>query len=75
MRLSRELEISLTLAIKEAKKRRHEFLCLEHVLYALLFDEAVADFDAAEVARLRGQPDTAAAQVATAEAIDAAGGS
>ena len=43
MRLSRELEISLTLAIKEAKKRRHEFLCLEHVLYALLFDETVAE--------------------------------
>lgn len=43
MRLSRELEISLTLAIKEAKRRRHEYLCLEHVLYALLFDEDVAD--------------------------------
>lgn len=43
MRISRELEISLTLAIKEAKRRRHEFLCLEHVLYALLFDETVAD--------------------------------
>jgi ATP-dependent Clp protease ATP-binding subunit ClpA len=43
MRISRELEITLTLAINEARRRRHEFLCLEHVLYALLFDETVAD--------------------------------
>ena len=43
MRISRELEITLTLAIKEARRRRHEFLCLEHVLYALLFDETVAN--------------------------------
>ena len=43
MRISRELEISLTLAVNEAKRRRHEFLCLEHVLHALTFDETVAD--------------------------------
>jgi len=42
MRISRELEATLTLAVNEAKKRRHEFLCLEHVLYALTFDEDVA---------------------------------
>lgn len=42
MRISRELEVTLTLAVNEAKKRRHEFLCLEHVLYALTFDEDVA---------------------------------
>ncbi|HXG20228.1 MAG TPA: ATP-dependent Clp protease ATP-binding subunit ClpA [Methylomirabilota bacterium] len=42
MRISRELEVTLTLAVNEARKRRHEFLCLEHVLYALTFDEDVA---------------------------------
>ncbi len=41
MRISRELEQTLTLAVNEAKRRRHEFLCLEHVLYALTFDEDV----------------------------------
>ena len=38
MRISRELEVSLTLAVNEARRRRHEFLCVEHVLYALLHD-------------------------------------
>ncbi len=42
MRISRELEATLNLAIEEARRHRHEFLCLEHVLYALLFDESVA---------------------------------
>src|SRR5262245_61543596 len=42
LRISRELEVTFSLAIKEAKRRRHEFLCLEHVLYALTFDETVA---------------------------------
>ena len=41
MRISRELELTLTLAVNEAKKHRHEFLCLEHTLYALTFDEDV----------------------------------
>ncbi len=43
MRISRELEVTITLAITEARRRRHEFLTLEHVLYALLQDETVAD--------------------------------
>jgi ATP-dependent Clp protease ATP-binding subunit ClpA len=43
MRLSRALEASLSLAVREARKRRHEFLTLEHVLWALLHDEAVAE--------------------------------
>ena len=42
LRLSRELEATFSLAIKEAKRRRHEYLCLEHILYALTFDETVA---------------------------------
>ena len=43
MRISRELEVSLTLAVNEARRRRHEFLCVEHVLYALLHDDDVAE--------------------------------
>ena len=43
MRLSRALETTLALAVREARRRRHEFLCLEHVLWALLHDHAVAD--------------------------------
>src|SRR5262249_59557459 len=43
MHLSRPLEMSLALALREARARRHEFLTVEHVLYALLHDEAVAE--------------------------------
>ncbi|MFQ5667391.1 MAG: ATP-dependent Clp protease ATP-binding subunit ClpA [Candidatus Binatia bacterium] len=43
MRISRELEMSLALAMTEARRRRHEFLCIEHLLYALLHDADVAE--------------------------------
>ena len=43
MRISHDLEISLTLAMNEARRRRHEFLCIEHLLYALLHDTDVAE--------------------------------
>ena len=43
MRLSRGLEATLALALREARQRRHEYLCIEHVLYALLHDDAVAE--------------------------------
>ncbi len=36
--INRDLEITLSAAIKEAKLRRHEFFTLEHVLYAMLHD-------------------------------------
>ena len=39
MRISPEVEIALTLAQNEAARRRHEYFTLEHLLYALLFDE------------------------------------
>ena len=38
MTLSRELNIALQLAVDLARERQHEFLTLEHVLYALLTD-------------------------------------
>jgi ATP-dependent Clp protease ATP-binding subunit ClpA len=43
MRISRELEITFALAVNEARRRRHEFLCIEHLLYALLQDTDVAE--------------------------------
>ena len=37
--ISKELESTLNMALKEAKLRRHEYVCLEHLLYALLQDK------------------------------------
>jgi len=37
--ISKELEGTLNVALKEAKRRRHEYVCLEHLLYALLQDK------------------------------------
>ncbi|MEO5356701.1 MAG: ATP-dependent Clp protease ATP-binding subunit ClpA [Nitrospirae bacterium YQR-1] len=36
--LNKELEISLEATIQEAKGRRHEYITVEHILYALLHD-------------------------------------
>ncbi|MFN8542955.1 MAG: ATP-dependent Clp protease ATP-binding subunit ClpA [Candidatus Binatia bacterium] len=43
MRLSRSLETALALAVREARRRRHEYLLVEHVLFALLDDDAVQE--------------------------------
>jgi ATP-dependent Clp protease ATP-binding subunit ClpA len=40
MRVAPEVEIAFTLAQREAARRRHEFISVEHLLYALLFDDA-----------------------------------
>ncbi|MDY6862777.1 MAG: ATP-dependent Clp protease ATP-binding subunit ClpA [Thermodesulfobacteriota bacterium] len=37
--ISKELEITLKSAVQEARSRKHEFLCLEHVLFAILNDK------------------------------------
>src|SRR5579859_3180013 len=42
MRISPEVEIALTLAANEAARRRHEYVTVEHLLYALLFDDSTA---------------------------------
>ncbi|MGH7814091.1 MAG: ATP-dependent Clp protease ATP-binding subunit ClpA [Candidatus Binataceae bacterium] len=36
--ISRELQVTLHLAMTEAQSRRHEFVCVEHLLYAMLHD-------------------------------------
>jgi len=38
--LTRELEETLNLAVEEAVKHKHEFVTLEHLLFALLEDSA-----------------------------------
>ncbi len=41
--LTRELEESLSFAVDQAVKHRHEYVTLEHLLYALLQDSAARD--------------------------------
>lgn len=41
--LSRDLELSLNLAFKEARSRRHEFMTVEHLLLALLDNQSALD--------------------------------
>jgi len=42
MTLTKELEATIQAAIDEARKRRHEFLTLEHVLYAMTREKSSA---------------------------------
>jgi ATP-dependent Clp protease ATP-binding subunit ClpA len=56
MRISPEVEIALSLAANEAARRRHEYITIEHLLYALLFDEAtslIVKHAGGDVARLK----------------------
>ncbi len=36
---SQEVQITFTLAVREAQRRHHEYLTTEHVLFAILFDD------------------------------------
>ena len=42
MTISKELQATLELAIAEARRRRHEYLTLEHLLVALCADPVAA---------------------------------
>ncbi len=42
MRISPEVEIALSVAANDAARRRHEYVTIEHLLYALLLDDATA---------------------------------
>ena len=55
-RINRELQLTLQSAMREAVQRRHAFLTVEHLLYALLHDERGAEVlrhSGADVRRLR----------------------
>lgn len=41
--ITRELEITFNLALSEAKKRRHDTVCIEHLLYAMLHDAKASE--------------------------------
>jgi ATP-dependent Clp protease ATP-binding subunit ClpA len=41
--ISKELSATLGYAVKEAKKRRHEYVCIEHILFAILKDPVGVD--------------------------------
>ena len=42
MKVSPEVEIACNLALREAERRRHDVMTVEHLLYALLHDDATA---------------------------------
>ena len=42
MKVSAEVEIACSLAQSEAARRRHDLITVEHLLYALLHDDATA---------------------------------
>jgi ATP-dependent Clp protease ATP-binding subunit ClpA len=42
MRISPEVEIALNVAANDAARRRHEYVTIEHLLYALLLDDETA---------------------------------
>lgn len=54
--LSKDLEVTLNLAFKSARSKRHEFMTVEHLLLALLDNESAANVlraCAADLSRLR----------------------
>ena len=56
--LSKELESALTSAVNEVKRRNHEFLTLEHLLYAISIEdqgEEILEACGAEMEKLRDQ--------------------
>lgn len=52
MRTSPEVDIAINLATREAVARRHEYVTVEHLLYALTFDEEIARI----IRKAGGQP-------------------
>ena len=72
MKISQDLQISLTVAMTEADRLRHEYAGLEHLLYALALDEgtaAVLRHSGADVELLKKRLETYLAE--ELESIDA----
>jgi ATP-dependent Clp protease ATP-binding subunit ClpA len=54
--ISRELQVTLQLAMTEAANRRHEYVCMEHLLFAMLHDATASNIlrhCGADLTRLR----------------------
>ena len=61
MKISQDLQISLTVAMTEADRLRHEYAGLEHLLYALTLDQetaAILRHSGADVDRLKKRLET-----------------
>ena len=61
MKISQDLQISVSVALNEAANRGHEYLGLEHLLFALLHDDKTADVirhAGGDVPRLKKKLDT-----------------
>jgi ATP-dependent Clp protease ATP-binding subunit ClpA len=61
MNLTKELQHTLNSALNEAVKRRHEYITLEHILFALLHEKTASDVVrncAGDVESLIGEVDT-----------------
>ncbi|MGC4065349.1 MAG: Clp protease N-terminal domain-containing protein [Polyangiaceae bacterium] len=61
MRVSPDVEIACSLAAQEARRRQHDLMTVEHLLFALLHDKRTARILAktgANVERLRKKLDT-----------------
>lgn len=52
--INNNLEMALFMAIREAKKRKHEHVTVEHILYALLHEDMAIDI----ISDCGGNPDT-----------------
>jgi ATP-dependent Clp protease ATP-binding subunit ClpA len=55
---AQEVQITFSLAVREAQRRRHEYLTTEHILYAMLLEEHGKDLIAAcggDIEALKGQ--------------------
>jgi ATP-dependent Clp protease ATP-binding subunit ClpA len=55
---AQEVQITFSLAVREAQRRRHEYLTTEHILYAMLLEEHGKDLIAAcggDIKALKGQ--------------------
>ena len=74
MKVSAEVEIACSLAAREAQRRRHDLLTVEHLLYALLHDaetaKVVLSGEIKKAYTLKGVAATKGARAA----IEAAGG-
>src|SRR5512145_1944666 len=61
MRVSPDVEIACSLAAQEARRRKHDLMTVEHLLFALLHDRRTANVLAkigANIERLRARVDT-----------------
>ncbi len=66
--ITRELEMTFNLAVREAERRRHEYVCLEHLLYAMCHDvraNEILSHCGADVAALKKELEDYLATLAT----------